>query len=118
MTNESEVGVKKAAELLRQGATMLEEACPICKMPLFKLKNGDVVCPVHGKVYIVKSDDEEKIVKRNLQLDEIESILIDGLYLSAKKMKEDPLDSERIIQIIRYLDALERLRKIKINSSE
>lgn len=118
MTNESEVGVKKAAELLRQGATMLEEACPICKMPLFKLKNGDVVCPVHGKVYIVKSDDEEKIVKRNLQLDEIENILIDSLYLSAKKMKDHPLDSERIIQIIRYLDALERLRKIKINSSE
>ncbi|WP_338601467.1 Sjogren's syndrome/scleroderma autoantigen 1 family protein [Sulfolobus tengchongensis] len=118
MTNESEVGVKKAAELLRQGAVMLEEACPICKMPLFKLKNGDVVCPTHGKVYIVKSDEEEKIIKRNLQLDEVENILIDGLYISAKKIKEDPLDSERIIQIIRYLDALERLRKIKSNTSQ
>ena len=56
MTNESELGVKKAAELLRQGATMLEEPCPICKMPLFKLKNGDIVCPVHGKVYIAKNE--------------------------------------------------------------
>lgn len=118
MTNEHEVGVKKAAELLRQGATMLEEACPICKMPLFRLKTGEVVCPVHGKVYIVKSDEEERIVKRNLELDEIENILIDGLYVNAKKIKEDPSDSEAILQVIRYLDALERLRRIKPSNSQ
>ncbi|MEM0015694.1 MAG: Sjogren's syndrome/scleroderma autoantigen 1 family protein [Saccharolobus sp.] len=118
MTNESELGVKKAAELLRQGAIMLEEPCPICKMPLFKLKNGDIVCPVHGKVYIAKNEEEEKIIKRNLELDEIENILINGLYLNAKKIKEDPSDSDSILQIIRLLDAIERLRKIKINTSQ
>ncbi|AOL15743.1 hypothetical protein BFU36_02250 [Sulfolobus sp. A20] len=117
MTNQTEEGVKRAADLLRQGATMLEEACPLCKMPLFRLKNGDIVCPTHGKVYVVKNEEEEKSVKKKLELEEIESILISGLYSNAKKVKEDPSDSESLLQIIRYLDALERLKKLRANDS-
>ncbi|NON62549.1 Sjogren's syndrome/scleroderma autoantigen 1 family protein, partial [Acidianus sp. RZ1] len=55
----SEGSVKKAAELLRQGAVMLTDSCPICNYPLFRTKSGDVVCPTHGKVYLVKNDEEE-----------------------------------------------------------
>ncbi|ARM75693.1 Sjogren's syndrome/scleroderma autoantigen 1 family protein [Acidianus manzaensis] len=104
--------IKKAAELLRQGATMLSESCPICNSPLFKLKSGDIVCPVHGKVYLVKSDEEEAKIKREFSLDSVEGILIDGILVVAKKIKEDPMDSENIMQMIKYLDALERLKRI------
>ncbi|BDC19008.1 Sjogren's syndrome/scleroderma autoantigen 1 family protein [Acidianus sp. HS-5] len=109
MTDDS---IKKAAELLRQGATMLSDACPICGSPLFKLKNGDVICPVHGKVYIVKSDEEEKQVKKDIMLNSVEDFLVEGLYSTAKKIKEDPYDSETLVQVIRYLDAIERIRKL------
>jgi len=41
---------------------MLPYSCPICGSPLFRLKNGDVVCPIHGKVAIVS--DETEIVEQ------------------------------------------------------
>ncbi|NON62550.1 hypothetical protein HLB03_07575, partial [Acidianus sp. DSM 29099] len=51
-------------------------------------------------------------VKRDIALDSTESILIDGLFTVAKKVKDDPMDTDAIVQVIRYLDAIERLRKI------
>lgn len=104
--------IKKGAELLTQGATMLNESCPICHSPLFKLKNGDVVCPVHGKVYLVKSDEEEKKVKKDIVLGSTEDELINNLNYLLKKLKDNPEDSDIMMQIIRYLDAIERLRRI------
>lgn len=108
----SDEPVKKAAELLRQGAAMLSEACPICHSPLFKLKSGEVVCPVHGRVYLVRSDEEEAKVKRQVSLEAVEGILIDGILAVAKKIKEDPMDGDSVMQLIRYLDALERLKRV------
>ena len=116
MTKE-DTGIKKAAELLRQGATMLDIACPICNMPLFRLKNGDIVCPNHGKVYLVKNEEEEKKVSLSLTLDFIEQTLFKNMNVVADKLKSDPMDSEALLQIIRYLDAIERIRKIKSISS-
>ncbi|MEM0021436.1 MAG: Sjogren's syndrome/scleroderma autoantigen 1 family protein [Fervidicoccaceae archaeon] len=57
-----EDAAKKGAELLRQGAAMLSQSCPICGSPLFRLKNGDIVCPIHGKVAIV-SDETEAVIE-------------------------------------------------------
>lgn len=104
--------IKKAAELLRQGATMLGEACPICHSPLFKLKSGEVVCPVHGRVYLVKSDEEEVKIKRQVSLETVEGVLVEGILTIAKKIKEDPMDGDSVMQLIRYLDALERLKRV------
>ena len=111
------IGIKKAAELLRQGATMLDIACPICHMPLFKLKNGDIVCPNHGKVYLVKDEEEEKKISLSITLDSIEETLFKNMNIVVDKLKSDPMDSEALLQIIRYLDAIERIRKIKNISS-
>jgi UPF0148 protein len=104
--------IKKGAELLTQGAAMLSESCPICNSPLFKLKNGDVVCPVHGKIYLVKTDEEEKKVKKDIILSSTEDELINNLNYMLKKLKDNPEDSDIMMQIIRYLDAIERLRRI------
>jgi len=115
--SKEDAGIKKAAELLRQGATMLDIACPICNMPLFRLKNGDIVCPNHGKVYLVKNEEEEKKVSLSLTLDSIEQTLFKNMNIVVDKLKSDPMDSEALLQIIRYLDAIERIRKIKSISS-
>lgn len=105
--------VKKAAELLRQGATMLDLACPICHMPLFKLKNGDIVCPTHGKVYIVENEEEEKRITSSLVLENLENTLYKGIEILDEKLKKDPLDVDSITQVIRYLEAIERITRIK-----
>ncbi|QKQ99598.1 hypothetical protein GWK48_03585 [Metallosphaera tengchongensis] len=114
----SEQSVKKAAELLKQGATMLSEACPLCNSPLYKLRNGEIVCPVHGRVILAKDEEEERKFQRELLLDSAEKILVESLNGVVEKLKNDPMDSEVIMQVIRYLDSLERLKRIRESSPE
>jgi len=109
----SENGVKKAAELLKQGAVMLEIACPICNFPLFRMKSGEVLCPNHGRVYIVKTEEEERQIKSSYVLDEVEEVLVQGLYALSEKLRKDPTDQDSIRQLVYYLDAIERLKKIR-----
>jgi len=40
--------IKEMAKLLTSGATMLAESCPKCGSPLFRLKDGKVMCPSCG----------------------------------------------------------------------
>jgi UPF0148 protein len=103
--------VKKAADLLRQGATMLGDACPQCGSPLFKLKSGEVVCPEHGRVLVVKSEREELKVKEEVIFSQVEDKLIQGLSKVSSKLEESPEDPEMLTQIIRYLEAIERLKR-------
>ncbi len=39
MPENSDAAIKRMAELLRRGATMLAESCPNCGAPLFKVKD-------------------------------------------------------------------------------
>jgi UPF0148 protein len=49
--------IKKMADMLRNGATMLDKYCPKCENILFRLKNKIVFCPVCNlEVKIIKSD--------------------------------------------------------------
>lgn len=35
--------VKKMSDLMRSGAVMLEHTCPLCGLPLFRIKSGEVL---------------------------------------------------------------------------
>lgn len=56
---------KKMAELLRNGSTMLNKACPTCNSPLFKFKNEDIFCPVCNKKVIIVKEGEEYSIETN-----------------------------------------------------
>ncbi|BEP18098.1 Sjogren's syndrome/scleroderma autoantigen 1 family protein [Pyrofollis japonicus] len=98
--------VKKMADLLRAGATMLSERCPICGLPLFRLKSGEVICPIHGRVYIVRTESEVTRVTVQGVLENLEKIAAEEIARLMEKRSED-LDTLR-----EWLDVLERTERI------
>ncbi|MDK6029077.1 Sjogren's syndrome/scleroderma autoantigen 1 family protein [Ignisphaera sp. 4213-co] len=107
--------IRKASELLRSGATMLADVCPLCGSPLFKLPSGEVVCPIHGKVMLVKSEEEVSEAGVISTLMELEKSIANKLSTYVNKLKNNSSETEfdDARNIIAWLDALERIEKIK-----
>ncbi len=59
MDNKDDTSVKKMAELLRRGSTMLADSCPQCGSPLFKVSD-DIYC-VRCDRRIVYAESEEEV---------------------------------------------------------
>ncbi|RLE53623.1 MAG: hypothetical protein DRJ33_00510 [Candidatus Methanomethylicota archaeon] len=110
--------IKQMAELLKSGAIMLSQACPVCKTPLFKLPSGDIMCPRCKKRVIITSREEEATVavRSETVLSNLESLAlskIEELTLAAKSEKN--LDQLFTIEkhLSLWLDLLEKLKKLK-----
>ncbi|MEM3980037.1 MAG: Sjogren's syndrome/scleroderma autoantigen 1 family protein, partial [Ignisphaera sp.] len=108
-----EVALKRAVELIRSGAALLSEVCPICKSPLLKLRSGETVCPIHGKVMIVKTEEEVAEASVLSTLVELEKRVSRILVMYVKKIDEGEISHEYARDIIYWLDALERVERIK-----
>lgn len=111
-----DLSVKRMGELLKAGAMMLSESCPICSLPLFKLKSGEVICPTHGKVQIVRSDEEILSLTTAASLDELERVAVSAINKLRKELEEGDHtdDSEVVRRLSSWLEVLERIRKLKI----
>ena len=106
--------LKKMAELLRSGATMLKESCPICGLPLFKLKSGEVVCPIHGPIKVVSSEAEAISAVTESVLNSLEKIIsrkINDIIMEVAQGNEDLLDYAKYLREL--IDLLERIRRVK-----
>ncbi len=101
--------VRKMADLLRAGATMLPERCPLCGLPLFRLRSGEVVCPIHGRVYIVR--DESEVAKITVQgvLEELEKVVARRISEALEGAKRG---EPRARELSEWLDVLERAERI------
>ncbi|GAY25995.1 hypothetical protein5 [Desulfurococcaceae archaeon AG1] len=104
--------VKKMSELLKAGAAMLAETCPSCGSPLFRLRGGEVICPLHGKVFLVRSDEEASTVSVISVLSKIEDLASVKMMELVKKLstKSDPLDLE---SLAKWLEIVQRIQEIK-----
>lgn len=100
--------VRKMAEMMMKGATMLEQTCPLDGLPLFRLRSGDIVCPVHGKVLIVSDEQEAREV-------ELEGIIRSVQYMAAQRVKEsmDKGDPVAVKQWLDVIEAVERIKKLR-----
>lgn len=100
--------MKRMVQLLQQGAVMLAETCPICGLPLFRLRSGEVVCPVHGRVVIVSSDEEEREVH-------IEEAVKMAEYRAALRVQEalERGEPEEILRWLQVIEAAERIRGLR-----
>lgn len=100
--------VKKIAMMVMQGAVMLAETCPICGSPLLRLKTGETVCPIHGRVIMVRSDEEAKEI-------ELDSIVAEVEHYAAQRIRELMTSGRpnEILEWLRVIEAGERIRELR-----
>ena len=115
------IEVKQMAELLKSGATMLQDTCPQCGTPLFR-KGKETFCPKCNRpVVIVRSTEDESRLVTNQILENTEQTLLTKIreINSAVKAESDP---EKLVAygnaLNTWLGAIEKLRTLKTQSVE
>ena len=109
--------VSKMVDLLRSGATMLADVCPVCHTPLFKLKSGEIYCATcEKKVLIVKEGEEETKLLQVSVAAELDRTIFQKLSeLNEIIKREDDIDRLHDLArcLIAWLEALDRVRRLK-----
>jgi UPF0148 protein len=109
--------IKRMADLLRQGSTLTELACPACASPLFRLKNGDLWCAkCEKKVIVVKEGEELAKVTSSMVLDSLETTLMAKVQEIQNKMQheENVEELQKLGRVLSgLLEDLEKTRKAK-----
>ena len=103
------------AELLRQGTTLTDIACPACASPLFRLKDQTLWCAKDQKKVVILKQDEE-LKKSNSKYDKIEqTLLAKAEKLESKIEKTENIDElqKLTITLSEILNTLERIKKMK-----
>jgi len=115
------VEVKKMAELLKSGASMLSETCPECGTPLFR-KGSETFCPKCNKaVVIIQSAEQETRLKADRILEDSEQTLLARIQEANVAMKNEK-DPGKLLEygnaLASWLGALEKLRRLRSRSQE
>jgi UPF0148 protein len=110
------IDVKKMAELLKSGATMLQETCPECHTPLFR-KGKETFCPKCNRpVVIIQSAEDEARVLSDKVLESSEQTLLSKIQEVNIVMKNET-DPEKLIAygnaLVSWLTAIEKLRTLR-----
>jgi uncharacterized Zn finger protein (UPF0148 family) len=108
--------IKRMADLLRQGSTLTELACPACASPLFRLKNGYLWCAKCEKKVIVVKEGEEAKITSSMALETLEATLMAKVQAVQMKMaqEENPEELQKLNTALSgLLDNLEKTRKTK-----
>jgi UPF0148 protein len=113
--------VKKMAELLKSGATMLSETCPECGTPLFR-KGKETFCPKCNKpVVIIQSAEQEAHFMADKVLEDSEMILYSKIREINLAMRNET-DPEKLLvygnALGSWLSALEKLKGLRSQGSE
>lgn len=108
-------GMKRMAQLLKDGAKMLDKNCPQCGSPLFQLKTGEIRCAKCDKrVVIVGENEPESPIVRTLLWEEVEGTLLAKLdYVNRRIQNEqDPEEIRRLVNTVAaILEVYDRLKK-------
>jgi UPF0148 protein len=113
--------VKKMAELLKSGATMLSDTCPQCGTPLFR-KGKETFCPQCNRpVVIVKTAEEESRVASDRILETSEQTLMAKIQEVNVALKTET-DPEKLAAygsaLTSWLTAIEKLRRLRGQTQE
>jgi len=109
--------IRRMADLLRQGQTLTELACPVCASPLFRLKSGELWCArCEKKVIVVREEAELAKVTSALSLETLEATLLAKIKEIQEKMQHET-NVEELQKLgsalSGLLENLEKVRKAK-----
>lgn len=109
--------IKRMADLLRQGLTLTELACPACASPLFRLKSGELWCAkCEKKVIVVKDEAEMARITSAAALETLENTLLAKIQEVQSKMQQETSVEELQklgATLSGLLESLEKIRKTK-----
>jgi len=109
--------LKKMVDLLRQGSTLTDLACPACASPLFRLKSGNLWCArCEKRVIVVREGEEPPKVTSPVVLDKLEAtILVKVQEIQNRMEKENNAEELQKLGTLLsgLLDNLEKVRKAK-----
>jgi UPF0148 protein len=116
MDEKDDSSIKKMAELLRRGATMLAESCPQCGSPLFKV-GSDIYCAkCDRRIVYAKSDEEVEAQAVKTLIPELRVTLIDKLK-ALNELVESENDIDKLTKVanlmVLLLQSLHHLEGIK-----
>jgi UPF0148 protein len=108
--------VKRMSDLLKSGATMLSDTCPVCGSPLFKVK-GDIFCAKCNKpVVYARATGPQATVSPSLLLESVEQTII-GKITETNELLKLEKDPERLSVysnlVFGWLAMLEKIRSLK-----
>ena len=109
--------VKRMADLLRSGATMLFEQCPECNSPLFKIQDEVWCSKCDKKIIFVKEEEDITKATMSLILNDVEKTLLSKVQECDIQIKneKDPVKLKEIGNLLSlWLEALDRISKIRI----
>jgi len=109
--------VKRMAELLKSGASMLQETCPECGTPLFKRGTETFCAKCNRPVVIIRNANDENRLVTDQILESTEQTLLAKIQQVNNLLKTES-DPERLLAygnaLKTWLDAIDSLRKLKI----
>ena len=106
------------ADLLRQGATLTDLACPVCASPLFRLKDGTLWCANDEKKVIIVKEGEEppKKAEASAAYDKIEATLLAKMQELQGKIEktEDVQELQKLsVALSDLLNSLEKIKNMR-----
>lgn len=109
--------LKKMVDLLRQGSTLTDLACPACASPLFRLKSGNLWCArCEKRVIVVREGEEPPKVTSSAVLDKLEATVLAKVQEIQNRMEKEN-NAEKLQKLgtllSGLLDNLEKVRKAK-----
>ena len=101
----SDDAIRRASELLLQGATMLQISCPQCSNPIYRLQDGTMICADCNQRVFFERDLSAEQRKQFQQGESPVQKKIENLMRQLEQ-EEDP---EKIIQLA---ETIKKLREI------
>jgi UPF0148 protein len=111
------IEVKKMADLLKSGASMLQETCPQCGTPLFRRGTETFCAKCNRPVVIIRNAEDETRLMTNQILDSTEQTLLTKIQQVNVALKTET-DPSRLLTygsaLKTWLEAIDNLRRLKV----
>jgi uncharacterized Zn finger protein (UPF0148 family) len=116
-SKQNDTHIKRMADLLVQGATLTDLACPECASPLFRLKDGTLWCGKdEKKVIIIKEGEEPTQTTANSAILKLEATLMakmQELQIKIEKTNDVEELAKLTTALNELLNSLEKIKRMK-----